>query len=61
MSEFCCSRGHLMSSGDVTCPECGGKLHTMDGYTGKQIAMMEADYEQEKYNKEADEEDEVVE
>lgn len=56
MSEFQCSRGHLMSSGDVTCRICGGRVHTMDGFTSRQLAMMEADYERDRDNEREEEE-----
>lgn len=56
MSEFCCIKGHIMSSGQYWCPICGGRLHTMDGMTGKQLRQQE-DIEQ--FNEEdVDESDE---
>lgn len=33
MSEFECKNGHLMKSGEYTCPVCGAKIARMDGMT----------------------------
>ena len=38
MSEFLCINGHLMRSGDLRCHVCGGRLHTMDGRTARELA-----------------------
>jgi hypothetical protein len=53
MSEFLCKNGHEMRG--PRCSICGGKVHTMDGYTDREIERMEADYEN-KQEKESEEE-----
>ena len=45
MSEFACSNGHLMRSGQLRCRECGEPLHTMDGMTSRQLEMEERYYQ----------------
>ena len=56
MSEFECVNGHLMKSGTITCDECGAPLHTMDGFTNRQIQQMEKYYDTIDNSQETDKE-----
>lgn len=42
MSEFTCSNGHDMKSGQLYCPKCGGRLARMDGMTNRELKAQEA-------------------
>lgn len=42
MSEFECSKGHLVKPSERICPICGGKIVRMDGMTGSQLKRKEA-------------------
>lgn len=42
MSEFECANGHLMKSGDITCPKCGARLARMDGMSEKELRAQES-------------------
>jgi len=56
MSEFACgSCGELLRSGVLVCPKCGSRNITMDGLTGKQIALKE---ESERRQEEEDDNEE---
>ena len=37
MSEHRCRLGHLMKSGDLVCPTCGTRVHTVDGMTEREL------------------------
>jgi hypothetical protein len=50
MSEFTCIKGHLMPSGELSCPECGGRLTRMDGMTARQLEAEDNEVEQEENN-----------
>jgi len=41
MSEFVCRNGHLMSSKDRRCRECGSSLYMMDGMTSNEWKRFE--------------------
>jgi hypothetical protein len=48
MSEFECSRGHLMRPSDGnTCKECGSRLALMDGKNDRQLRAEEEDFDKE--------------
>ncbi len=57
MSEFACINGHPMRAGQRVCWECGGRLHTMDGLTAREINKREIQ-EQIKRQEREDDEDE---
>lgn len=56
MSEFECSQGHLMRSGDIRCKICGGRLARMDGMSGRQLRKMDDEWNEEIANRRAEEE-----
>ncbi len=64
MSEFECRHGDLMSCHDMYCPECEEegrpfqRVFRMDGYTSKQLRMME-EYEPPYINDEDEENDDA--
>jgi hypothetical protein len=45
MSEFTCSKGHVMASGDLVCRLCGGRVRYMDGMSDREIRGRERDGE----------------
>jgi hypothetical protein len=42
MSEYMCNKGHLMKSGEYSCPECGGRIYSEDGMSRSELRRMEA-------------------
>ena len=61
MSEFACRNGHLMSSGEWKCKQCGEPLYSMDDMTDSQLRRQdkyerEHGYDDEDEQKEEDEE-----
>lgn len=50
MSEFECSQGHLMKSGEYTCPKCGGRIARMDGMTKSEAAADEREEPEDREN-----------
>lgn len=57
MSDFECINGHMMRSGHVQCPECGGKLGRMDGKTSQQLQDEDDHYRRGRYYTPSYEED----
>jgi hypothetical protein len=43
MSEFTCSKGHEMATGDIFCRICGGRVRYMDGMSDREIRGRERD------------------
>lgn len=59
MSEFACSNGHLMRSGQLRCEECGAPLHSMDGVSNAGIRREKALRKMSRRKMEEDQENEV--